>query len=512
MTAERLPPGSWISAIVIGAIVWNAAAFGEELSQQERFGRRIYMDGQGAAPIEALLGNGETSVAASVVPCASCHGADGRGRPEGGVIPSDITMAMLTAPLDAGGTTGSRKRDPYTERSIKRAISMGLDASGNRLNATMPRYRMSSQDMDALMSYLKKVGQVADPGVTADAILIGALLPPKSHLPGVYDAVRHSLQAFVDARNRAGEIYGRKLELVFADCEGSPSARAAAAEAFVREKKPFALVGSFTDGADEEIAAVAEEQRIPLLATISSHARSDGSRRYVRHLVAGVYDQTRALAQSIGRNFPKAHVAVLHGSEERSKAIAEAGARELRKIGIDVRLAETSIATRTLKEDGVDVVLYAGPRDALPKLVAAMRELEWSPAIFVSSALIHPAALDGSRSSARFYIALPIAPEDQAPEAVTAWRKLVGEKGTRLHQPSQFAALASAQLLVAALERAGRDVTRDGLLAALDGIVALETGLVPPLTYTPSRHIGSTGAYIVAISDERREIVWIDPG
>ena len=462
------------------------------------------MHGTGDAPIEALLGNGQTVVAASVVPCASCHGPDGRGRPEGGAVPADIRRSVLLRPL---GT-----RDAYTDRTIRRAISMGIDASGKRLDATMPRYRMSSQDMDALMSYLKKAGELPDPGLSAGAIRIGVLLPPKEHLSGVQAAVRHSLQAFVDARNRAGAIYDRKLELVFADCDGSPAARAEAAAAFVREQKPFALVGSFTDGADEELAAVAEEQRVPLLATISSHARSDGSKRYVRHLVAGIHDQTRALAQFIGRNFPKARVAVLHGSGERSEAVAEAAARELRKMEIDARVGVAASDPRKLKEEGVDVVLYAGPQDALVKLAAATRELEWSPAIFVPSALIHPAALDGARGAARFYISLPIGPDDQTEEAVTAWRNLVGDDGARLHQPSQFAALASAQLLVAALERAGRDLTRDGLMEAIDGIVALRTGLVPPLTYTPSRHIGSTGAYIVAISDEQRSIVWIDPG
>ena len=391
---------------------------------------------------------------------------------------------------------------------------MGIDSSGNHLDATMPRYQMSSQNMSALMAYLKKVGDEGKSGVTADSIRIGVLLPPREYLPGVHDAVRRALQAFFDARNAAGSIYDRKIALVFADCDGSPSARAAAAAKFVDDEKPFALVGSFTDGADEELAAVAEERAIPLLATISSHARSDASSRYVRDLVAGLREQTRALAQYIGRRFPDAHVAVLHEPEAHSKQLANTAVEELRTRGIVANLAESSISPKTLKDDGVDAVLYVGATEALAKLAAATNEMAWSPAIFVSAALIPPDALDRSHTTARFYIALPIGPEDQAPAAVATWRKLIGEEGAAVHRPSQFAALASAKLLVAALERAGRDLTRETLLSAIDGTTALETGFVPPLTYTPARRIGSTGAYVVSVNDQGPEderIVWVDP-
>lgn len=490
----------------------HSIALADGLSALERLGRQIYKEGKGDAPVQALLGSSQTAIAASVVPCASCHGDDGRGRPEGGVVPAEVTAAALGAALDSGPAR-VRTRVAYTDRLLARAITMGIDSSANRLDAMMPRYQISLKDMAALTAYLKKLGDLRDPGLTADTIRIGVLLPPKEHLASVADAVRNALQAFVDARDKAGGIYDRKIELVFADCDGSPSQRADAAASFIATRAPFALVGSFTDGADDELAAVARDHAIPLLATISSRAESVPSNRYVRGLVAGIRDQTRALAQFIGRRFPSAHVAVLH--DERSKAVAEAAADELKKLGVRAELRESGVAPASLKESGIDAVLYAGAPEALAKLSAATRELTWSPAIFVSSALIHPDVLDRTRTAARFYVALPIGPDDQTPAAVEAWRQLVGKEGARVHQPMQFAALASAQVLFAALEHVGRELTRGKLLAAIDGITALETGLVPPLTYNRSRHIGSTGSYIVAITEEPSDgqrIVWVDPG
>jgi ABC-type branched-subunit amino acid transport system substrate-binding protein len=391
---------------------------------------------------------------------------------------------------------------------------MGIDAGGNKLGPTMPRYKMSLNEIDALLAYLKKVGDTQDPGLTSDTIRIGVILPPRDHLASAGEEIRSILQSFVAARNAAGPLYDRKLELVFSGADGTPSERAAAAKAFIVREQPFALVSSFTDGADDELAAVAEEQGIPLLATISSRAQSSGvSRRYVRDLVAGVADQTRALGQFISRRFQNANVAVLHGRDEFSKGVADAALRELKDAGVRASLHDSATPARTLKESGIDTILYAGAPAELSALASAMRDLEWSPAILVSSALVHPDALDRSHTTARVFIALPIGPGDQTAEAIAAWRKLTSDDGagTR-HQLAQFGALASAHILIAALQRAGRDLSRDKLLDAIDAISALETGLVPPLTFTPTRHVGSTGVYIVGVHSEGNDVVWVDPG
>src|SRR5271165_1446203 len=62
-------------------------------------GRMIYLSGETSSgrPITARIGDGPP-LPATTLACVQCHGADGRGRPEGGVTPSDITWANLTRP------------------------------------------------------------------------------------------------------------------------------------------------------------------------------------------------------------------------------------------------------------------------------------------------------------------------------------------------------------------------------------------------------------------------------
>src|SRR5690606_38910692 len=88
-----------VAAIAMGLLLSGASptappAFAESAwTPSEANGRLIYREGRSASggAIQARVGAGQASIPASAVPCANCHGADGRGRPEGGVRPPDIT-------------------------------------------------------------------------------------------------------------------------------------------------------------------------------------------------------------------------------------------------------------------------------------------------------------------------------------------------------------------------------------------------------------------------------------
>ena len=71
----------------------------------------------------------------------------------------------------------------------------------------------------------------------------------------------------------------------------------------------------------------------------------------------------------------------------------------------------------------------------------------------------------------------------------------------------QQSAVATAQLVVEGLRRAGRDVTRPKLIDALETIQRFETDDLPPLNYAPRQHIGFTGAQIVPFDVRRRRLM-----
>lgn len=67
-----------------------------------------------------------------------------------------------------------KPRVAYTDQTLVRAITQGLDAGSESLHSGMPRYRLSDQQAGALVAYLKKIGtdDDTDPGVTATTITV----------------------------------------------------------------------------------------------------------------------------------------------------------------------------------------------------------------------------------------------------------------------------------------------------------------------------------------------------
>ena len=82
------------------ALLAAAPAPALELTPREQAGKRIYLAGESPSGGEIVvkLGRDGSTLPGTVAPCGSCHGADGQGRPEGGVRPSAVRWSDLSTP------------------------------------------------------------------------------------------------------------------------------------------------------------------------------------------------------------------------------------------------------------------------------------------------------------------------------------------------------------------------------------------------------------------------------
>jgi hypothetical protein len=76
-------------------------------------------------------------------------------------------------------------------------------------------------------------------------------------------------------------------------------------------------------------------------------------------------------------------------------------------------------------------------------------------------------------------------------------------------------AYSAAALLIEALMRTGRDVSREGVIDTLEAVRNFEGGMTPSLTFGPNRRVGSRGAEIVRYDPLAGTLAasgtWIDP-
>jgi ABC-type branched-subunit amino acid transport system substrate-binding protein len=491
-------------ACAFAALLLTVAATASPLTPQQQRGKQLYLTGESATQrrVTALIGADEVEVAASVVPCGSCHARSGRGNPEGGITPSNLQWDVLSHPA----TTDDRTRAAYTPALLRRAITMGIDPSANHLQPTMPRYRMAIEEMNDLLAYIEKLGTDYDPGLTDDAIRIGAVLPSDEREQA---AVRGTLTTWFDRLNRDGGVFGRRIEPRFTTTSGPADKRAAAFREFLEREQPFAVTAAWISGADDAMSAVAEEAHVPTIATFTAHLGAE-DRRYVFQLLAGVREQSLALvAGAVGEHRATARVTIL--ADEATDAFAAKLRDALTDAGckhVSVASAASAASAASVLPADAQYLLYLGAPSRLDAVLAAAAALAAPPYVLIPVAhssgdlTAAPAALDG-----RLLLALPSSPDDLTPEGEAELRALEVPPAA---VTSARIALASAKLLVEALRVPGRDLDRDILLTTLETFYRTPTGLTPPITWTPSRHTGSHAVRIIGIDAKAKR--WVDRG
>jgi cytochrome c oxidase subunit 2 len=144
----------WLLAGIC-ALVALMAACGPGQSSYSSNGERIFFTGTNDRG-ERISYEGGVGMMMGMMwtTCAQCHGDDGHGRRTMMFTAPNITYHNLTDPKGMVEPDGERGQT-YTDATISRAITDGLDANGEPLDSAMPRWQMDGQDLNDLIEYLK---------------------------------------------------------------------------------------------------------------------------------------------------------------------------------------------------------------------------------------------------------------------------------------------------------------------------------------------------------------------
>jgi ABC-type branched-subunit amino acid transport system substrate-binding protein len=350
--------------------------------------------------------------------------------------------------------------------------------------------------------------------VAEASLRVAAVLPTGGRLAEAGAAMREVLEAAFEQLNAAGGIHGRRLELAVAGYGGEPGGAAEALRRLVAEDPPFALVSGLAPGEGEAIAALAEKERLPLVAPFGDAPPAASAGRYAFYALAGVRDLARVLARHAAADAGERpfRMAVLHAEDPALADAARAAAAELASAGLraEVIRFEAGRLDRALVErlarDRVDRLLFLGADADLADLASRADALRYAPRLVAPGTLVARAASEAPASFAgRILLAYPAAPAGARPEALAALDALRRRAGIAdRYRPAVAAASTAAALLAEGLRRAGRAVSRERLVDALEGLYRFDAGLAPPLTFGPARRVGAMGGHVVAVDPSRR--------
>ena len=291
---------------------------------------------------------------------------------------------------------------------------------------------------------------------------------------------RDGAQLYIDQVNARGGVHGRKLELIVEDDGYQPARSVAAYRKLVDLDDVFCFIGNVGSPTTQAIIPMLEREKVPLLwPTALSSAIYTPPRRYVFASAISYRISSWIMAQHILENGAGGDVrlGVIYQDDDFGldglAGLHEAAAYYDLPIVAEesYKRGAVDFSTQVLnikKADPTHVILWTVLRETAAILKEA-DQLDWRPQFLVNNAAADNVLAKPAGRSAGNALVLTMLDTSREEEQTKQYVELL-DKYAKDRAPSQYHAFgfAMVQALVEALERAGRDLTCEKLVDALE--------------------------------------------
>jgi branched-chain amino acid transport system substrate-binding protein len=356
------------------------------------------------------------------------------------------------------------------------------------------------------------------PGVTATSVTIGGTVP-LSGIAAAYASVAKGADAYFHFVNDKGGVNGRKIVYKYLDDAYNPAQTVQQTRQLVQQDSIFVDFNSLGTEQNLSIRSFLNEQKIPQLF-VATGATTFG-RDYQQYPYT-IGFQTSYIAEGViygkyvVKNLPKARVGVIFQNDDFGKDLVTGLQKGLGKVkvtakeGYDLTATDVNAQMAKLKASGANVLMiFATPTIAIQSYVA-VNKLGWKPRIFVNavssaSNLMKISAASSSPSTTEGSISIgvykdPANPKLKNDPALKQYRALMAKYGSGdVNDVYNVYGMAVAWTFVDVLKKAGKNLTRDGVLnAALHIDEPSNPFLLPGIHVhtTPKDHFPITQAYL----------------
>jgi len=360
----------------------------------------------------------------------------------------------------------------------------------------------------------------ADPGVTATEIKLGITSPKTGTVALSYGKLPGAMKAYFDYINANGGVNGRKITLVSRDDKYLPQQAATQTRNLVLSDKVFAIVGALGTATHTKayVAAQLAKNNVPDLFVNTGFSGFNDKTKYpTTFLVLPSYAmEAKIIAKLIAdtptlKPMPSFLIAqddefgkdgvkgfalaghkfsdppTLYPSGSLSAALAEGA---LAKINAAVPAAAKPVMVLMGTTDSTALILKAAEKLSLTSRFTWIAGSVGGDANTLLALGVKPATIDGAYAASFFPDA-----KDTTDEYVSQFMK-INEKYNKgvTFDNIVLQAMNSSMLTVQALRAAGKNLTRAGLMKAIEdkGSTFASAGLAP-LNYSATSHVGYNG-------------------
>jgi branched-chain amino acid transport system substrate-binding protein len=353
----------------------------------------------------------------------------------------------------------------------------------------------------SVLTVLGAAGASAEPGITADSILIGQAAGFTGSVAGTVKELTAGAKAYFDYVNAKGGVHGRKIVLESMDDGFDPKRTPEVINKLIYEKNVFAMFLSRGTPTSEAAFPVLEAAKVPLIGpSTGAMSMYNPPRKYMFPVRASYHSETFKIVPQLV-NMGINRIALLYVDDSFGKD-ALAGVQQALKDNNLTAAAVASHARGSVKlDEAVAIIGKAEPQavimltvlDAGVAFVKQMKATGRSPVFLTlsnnsSNAFIKNLGEDGwgvavsQVSPYPFSGAIPITKE---------FLEVIKGRADVSASYSSMEGFISAKVLVEGLKRAGPKPTREKLIAGLESMNRYDMGGVD-VTYGPNNRTGTT--------------------
>ncbi len=363
---------------------------------------------------------------------------------------------------------------------------------------------------------LSVAGTAQAGGVTKDEILLGthSVMSGPVAVWGVPSV--NGMRMRFEEVNAKGGIHGRKIKFIVEDSAYQVPKAVQASNKLINRDKIFAMVGAMGTPQNNAVLPKQLKKNIPNLFPFTAARQMAAPFHKLKFAsLSTYYDQTRAAVKYFAENKGAKNICEMYQDTDFGREIHFGAVDQTKEMGLTLAESTAHKPTATdfaaaiakLRKADCDIVLMGTiVRDTILPYATA-RKIGWD-VDFVGTVATYSSftasakggVTEGFMAMTSFQYAYPGDPNPLIQNFAKAYKEKFGK------DPDQAAQLGyiSADLVVAGLDRAGKDLTVDSLVKGLESLTNYKDIFGGPvLSFGPNKRLGSNSSFLSVVEKGR---------
>jgi len=346
-------------------------------------------------------------------------------------------------------------------------------------------------------------------GVTDTEIHLGATTPLSGPAASYSESTR-ATEAYFKYINDQGGINGRKITYTLYDDAYDPSKTVPLTDKLVNQDKVFAIVGGVGTAPQSAVYKKLNDQKVPeVLVGSGASSFSDPVLPYVTQLLPNYPGEDALLAQHIQETYPGKKVGILYQNDDAGKDFVAAFTKVLgdavgSQTSYEQTDADISSQVTSLKSDGAEVVAFNGTPKFLALALTSARSQNWQAPFIASGPAVDASLLATAGPAAEGLVTATgfrSATDTSDPEVKKANDILAKYAPDIKPGTATMWGIAGGEIMAQALQDAGKDLTREGLVKALDKLELDHGTFYGTVTMSPTQHDAVRCEQLLTVTD-----------